>query len=286
MKRLTALGVLQLVLSTVLVIGFALQLRAEPAQRIVSAGGSVTEIVFALGQQHRLIARDTTSVYPAKARELPDVGYVRRLSPEGLLSVNPDLILAEEGAGPPETMELMRETQIPIVTIPTGYDRMAVLAKIAAVAEALGVAEEGAALAARVGDEIDRAVPGRMNGMKVLFVLTMRDGRIMASGDNTAASGIISLAGAENAVKGFDGYKPLSDEAILTAEPDVILVMDNRRTEDMSDEALLAHPGLAATPAGRNGAILRMDGLLLLGFSVRTGQAVTELAHGLDKFGS
>ena len=92
-----------------------------PATRIVSVGGAITEIIYALGEQDRLVARDVTSNFPAQARELPDVGYIRRLSPEGILSVNPDLIIAQEGAGPPETIELLNEAQIPMVEIPEGF---------------------------------------------------------------------------------------------------------------------------------------------------------------------
>ncbi|MFC3612526.1 hemin ABC transporter substrate-binding protein [Lutimaribacter marinistellae] len=287
MKRVSLLGGLQIALTSLLaIVALTATLRAEPAQRIVSVGGSVTEIVYALGQEHRLVARDTTSNHPEAVTALPDVGYIRRLSPEGLLSVDPDMILAEEGAGPPEALELLSESQIPVVTIPTGFDRAAVLAKIEAVASVLDVPEEGAALAARVGAEIDRAAARELSRKKVLFVLSMQGGRIMAGGQNTAAEGIISLSGAENAAQGFEGYKLLTDEAVLTAAPDVILVMNSRGDRHLSDEALLSHPGLAATPAGQTGAILRMDGMLLLGFSVRTGQAVTELANGLERVGS
>ncbi|MBE1282864.1 MAG: ABC transporter substrate-binding protein [Rhodobacteraceae bacterium] len=286
MTKLTTLGKLQLALCAALVVAFAAQLRADPAQRIVSVGGSVTEIVFALGEGHRVVARDTTSNHPAEALSLPDVGYVRRLSPEGLLSVNPDMILAEEGAGPPEAMELLQETQIPVVSVPMGFDRSAVIAKIETVADALGVPHKGQQLAAQVAAEIDSASQMDLSDKKVLFILSMQGGRVLAGGENTAADGIISLVGAENAVSGFNGYKLLTDEAILTAAPDVILLMSSRHNGELNDETLLAHPGLAATPAGQAGAILSMDGMLMLGFSVRTGQAVTDLAAGLDQFGS
>lgn len=257
-------------------------LSAEPAQRIVSAGGSITEIIYALGQEHRLVARDSTSNHPPKVSELPNVGYVRRLSAEGLLSVNPDLILAEEGAGPPETLEVLAETQIPLITVPMGHDRAAVLTKIEVVADALDVPEEGAALAARVGGAIDEATNHLdLADKRVLFVLTMQGGRVLAAGQDTAAQGIIEMAGARNAVQGFDGYKPLGDEAIITSAPDIILMMEGGRSVSDTDEEVLSHPAIAATPAGQNQALIRMDGMLLLGFSVRTGEAVTELAAEL-----
>ena len=119
----------------------------QEGSRVLSIGGSVTEIVYALGQEDRLVARDTTSNFPASAEELPDVGYMRALSPEGILSVDPDLIIAEAGSGPVETIDVMEQANIPFITIPDGFDREAVGLKIRAVGEALGVSEEGDALA-------------------------------------------------------------------------------------------------------------------------------------------
>ena len=69
-------------LATVLGLMLALQVSATEPKRdgdVVSLGGSVTEIIYALGQDHRLIARDTTSTFPPEVNALPDVGYVRAI---------------------------------------------------------------------------------------------------------------------------------------------------------------------------------------------------------------
>ncbi|MCP9484103.1 hemin ABC transporter substrate-binding protein [Shimia sp. CNT1-13L.2] len=288
MRRFSLLDLSKITATTALLcMSFVSESRAAEHQRVVSAGGSITEIVYALGQEHRLVARDTTSNYPEAAHDLPNVGYVRRLSAEGLLSVDPDLILVEEGGGPPETLDVIRETAIPVITVPLGFDRDAVEAKIKVVAEALDVEEKGRELASQVLAEIDAAVAeSQLNGKRVMFVLALQGGRILAAGQNNAAEGMIHMAGAENAVQGFEGYKLLTDEAVIMANPDIILVMNSRRGMDLSDEALLANPTLASTKAGVAGAILRMDGMFLLGFSVRTGQAVRALAGGLQNVGS
>lgn len=275
-------GIARFALAAMAFVATVSALSADPAGRIVSAGGSITEIIYALGQDHRLVARDSTSNHPPHVSELPNIGYVRRLSAEGLLSVNPDLILAEEGAGPPETLEVLAETQIPMVTIPMGHDRAAVMAKIRAVADALDVPEQGEVLAAQVGGAIDTATEGlELADKRVLFILTLQGGRVLAAGQDTAAQGIIEMAGATNAIQGFEGFKPLGDEAIITAAPDVILMMEGGRSISETDDEVLSHPAIAATPAGQNRAVIRMDGMLLLGFSVRTGQAVTRLADEL-----
>jgi len=260
---------------------------AEPTPaRVVSIGGSVTEIVHALGEGDRLVARDTTSTYPDAVSDLPDVGYMRALSAEGVLSVDPDLVLAAEGAGPPETVATLTAAALPFVTVPGGHTRAAVRAKIIAVADALGVPDKGAALAARTDAALADAVADADSTTarpRVLFVLAIQGGRILASGTDTAADGMIALAGGVNAITGFDGYKPLTDEAIIAAAPDVILLMDRRGDLTIADADLLANPAIATTPAGQRGAgaIVRMDGLLLLGFGPRTPEAVTRLHAAL-----
>ena len=208
----------------------ALSASVSADERIISIGGSITEIVYALGEQDRLIARDTTSSYPNAVENLPDVGYMRALSPEGVLSVDPTLIIAEDGSGPQETIQVLEAAEIPFVTIPDGFDRAAVATKIQSVAQALGVPEKGAVLAADIDAQLAALDTDVDNPARVMFILSTQGGRIMASGTNTAADGIITLAGGTNAVSGFEGYKPLTDEAVTLAAPDVIVMMTTTET--------------------------------------------------------
>ncbi|MBF9036700.1 ABC transporter substrate-binding protein [Rhodobacterales bacterium HKCCE2091] len=259
----------------------ALRAQTARAGRVVAIGGAVTEIVYALGEGDRLIGRDSTSTHPEAALDLPDVGYMRALSPEGVLSLDPDLVIAEDGAGPPEAIAVLNAASVDFVTVPEGFDDGAVGAKVRVVARALGV--DGEPLAARIEREIAAASrdAGRGDRPRVLFVLSLQGDRVMASGTGTAADGIIGLAGGQNAVAAFTGYRQMTDEAVIGAAPDVILMMD-RGDHAGGRSDLAAHPALATTPAVRNGAVVRMDGLLLLGFGPRTPEAVRRLAAALD----
>jgi len=258
--------------------------QSKPAN-VVSIGGSVTEIVYALGQQHRLIARDSTSFFPEGATALPDVGYIRALSPEGVLSVGPELIIAEEGAGPTEAVTILQQSSVPYVEVPEVYSPAGVADKIRVVAEALGVAEDGNSLAASVDEDLQRVLKAvasqRADKRRVLFVLSTQGGRILASGRDTAAAAIIDLSGATNVIDSFTGYKPVTAEAIAAAQPDLILMMARRQGHTNSNEELWAMPALAQTPAAANDAVVRIDGLLLLGFGPRTPQAIEALHKAL-----
>ncbi|MDF3415105.1 ABC transporter substrate-binding protein [Sulfitobacter sp. M57] len=271
------------------VAAFGWQVHAEQQDKvgnIVSIGGSITEIVYALDQQHRLIARDTTSVYPPEALSMPDVGYVRALSPEGVLSVGPELVIAEEGAGPATAVDVLRKSSIPYVDIPETDSRAGVLEKIHLVGAALGVPERAETLAQKVDADFENAIAAvkarPVDQRRVLFVLSLQGGRILAAGTNTGADAIIGLAGGTNVIQNFAGYKPVTEEAIAAAQPDVILMMERRTSHAGTNDDLWKLPALAQTPAARNEAVVRIDGLLLLGFGPRTPQAISALHSALS----
>lgn len=250
--------------------------------RVVSIGGAVTEIIYALGEENRLVGRDSTSTYPEAAAKLPNVGYMRQLAPEGIIAVNPAAIVAIEGSGPPEALAVLKQANIPFTTVAEAYDKAGILAKIRAVGAFLDVPDKAEVLAKSVEQDLDAALADGAarpdsERKRVLFILSAQGDKIMASGTGTAASGIIELAGAINATGDFPGYKPLTDEAIIKAKPDVILMMDRSGSHATSPEELFALPALSLTPAAKNKALVRMDGLHLLGFGPRTASAVREL---------
>jgi iron complex transport system substrate-binding protein len=252
--------------------------------RIASIGGAITEIVYALGEQDKLVARDSTSLYPEPARNLPDVGYMRALSPEGVLSMNPSGILAAEGSGPKETVDVLRKASVPFIMVPETFDHAGILQKIRVVGQAMGAEEKAAALSQKVDADLaaaEKLTAGISDRKRVLFILSMQGGKLLVSGSDTAASGIIEMAGAVNAVEGFSGYKQLSDEAAILARPDIILMMDRGGDYGVAEADLFAHPAIAPTPAGQAKRLIRMDGSYLLGFGPRTAGAIRELAAAL-----
>lgn len=259
-------------------------LAAADAARVVVLGGDLAEIAFALGAGDRLIAADDTALWPPEAAELPKVGYLRRLSAEGILSLGPDLVLASADAGPPAVIDQLRAAGLAVATGPAGTGFESVVPKVRFVGEALGLVPDADALAARIDTDMARveaALATLPDTPSVVFLISAGRGAPMASGAGTAADAMIRLAHGRNAVTGFDGYKPLSAEAAIGLAPDAILLPDHVVAAAGSAGQAVALAGLTETPAGREGRIVVMDGLKLLGFGPRTPEAVAELARAL-----
>lgn len=259
-------------------------LATDAQDRVVTIGGDITEIVYALGQQDRLVARDTTSNFPADVLDLPDIGYARALSPEGVLSIRPDLIIASDNSGPPETIEVLQEAGITFVPVPEIYTPEGIAQKITIVGDALGQGEAAQALADKVTAQLQAAMqPVDEHSPGVLFIISAAGGRITAGGAGSSADAIIAMAGGRNVMTSIQGYKQVSDEAVAAANPDVILMMDRVGDHGLTDDALFAMPAIAPTNAAKTRSVVRMDGMLMLGFGPRVADAVTSLGAALHE---
>lgn len=249
----------------------------EP-KRIVSIGGGVTETVYALGAQAALVATDTSSTYPEAATKLPQCGYQRTLSAEGIASLKPDLVLLAGAAGPPSTIEQLGTLGIPRVQFSEEHTLKAAKKQILQIGVILGRKEKARELIEQIDEKV-AALPKPTTKPKVLFVLSAGGSKVLASGEGTAADAMIRLAGGENAASGFQSYKPVSPEALAAMAPEVILTT-TRTAHQFADGGLAkALPGMALTPAGKAGRIVVMDDLYLLGFGPRVGDALADLSR-------
>jgi iron complex transport system substrate-binding protein len=250
--------------------------------RVVSIGGAVTEILYALGFDKSIVGIDSTSLYPPQAaKEKKNVGYMRQLSAEGVLGLRPSLIVAIAGSGPKETMAVLEAAHVPLVVVPDSYSEAGIVEKIGVVAKAVGAGERSLCLIDRVHSDLaalKTIEAGIARKKRVLFVLSFVNGRAMAAGRDTAADGIIKLAGGINVIDEYEGYKPLSDEAVIAAKPDVILSMQRGGPGVLSADAVFSHAAFSATPAAAQRSFVSMEGLYLLGFGPRTARAARDLA--------
>ncbi|MCS3408895.1 hemin ABC transporter substrate-binding protein [Serratia sp. AKBS12] len=251
-------------------------------QRIVSIGGDVSEIVYALGAGDRLVARDSTSLYPAALQRLPDIGYMRQLNTEGILALKPTLVLTSELAQPALVFKQLEESKVPVVRIPGDTTLDAVPEKINAVATALNLSAEGQKLTERYRQQL-AAVNARPLPVKVMFVMSHGGITPMAAGQQTAADAVIRAAGLTNAMQGFNHYRPLSQEGVIASAPDLLLVTTDGVQSLGGLQQLWRLPGIAFTPAGKHRRALIVDDMALLGFGLQTPAALAKLRHAAEQ---
>ncbi|UTW55669.1 hemin ABC transporter substrate-binding protein [Kordiimonas sp. SCSIO 12610] len=250
------------------------------AKRVITLGGAITEIVYALGEEGRLVGVDTTSSYPAATAKLPKLGYYRAVAAEGLLSLAPDLIIADADAGPDKILDQVEAAGVCLVRTSDGGTIDSILARVKEVSSALGVS--GHQLEASIKTKftsVSEKVEMFESKPRVLFILSATNGTPVVAGSGTEADAIITLAGGVNAGSAIDRYKPLTPEAAIAAKPDYILMMDHVVRQSGGPDKILSIPQIAMTPAGKHKNLIAMDGLLLLGFGPRTSEAIMALAQ-------
>lgn len=255
---------------------------ARGAQRIVVAGSALTEFVAALGAADRLVGVDTSSNYPASAvHDLPRIGYFRQLGAEGILALDPTMLLATDQAGPPSTIDQLRAAKLRIVLVPETFRIEDVPGKARAVAAGLGLEGTGATMADGIAADIasvQRMTAALSRRPSVLLLLSAAGERLLGAGRDTAADTMIRFAGGRNAMQGFDSYKPVSPEAALAADPDFVLLPSHVAEAAGGVAKIAALPQLRSLRAVREGRIASMSTIYLLGLGPRTAHAGRDLA--------
>lgn len=258
---------------------------ASDGERIVCLGGPVTEIVFALGAGDEVVAVDQSSLYPAAVGDLPQVGYVGALGAEGVLSVRPTRILGSSRMGPPATVNQLRGSGVSMQVIPNPHSRETLENAVRLIGEALDRQEAAEALWRSIDADLTRAteLAQRHPSPRTVFLLG-NAGTPMAAGKGTQADGLIRLAGAENLFIRQAGYKPVSEEALLESQPDVVLVAVHAPEEGAVDpRQTLRNLGLPHLAADSRLRVEAIDMSRYLSFGPRTGAAVVELVERLHE---
>ncbi|MFP4510789.1 MAG: hemin ABC transporter substrate-binding protein [Spirochaetaceae bacterium] len=272
---------------TVAVDGRGRSISIEDTDRILSLGSAITEIVYALDRADDLVGVDASSEYPDYALEgVPRVGYVRDLSAEGVIALNPGIVLASMSAGPPDVIAQIEDAGVPVFFVPEDITAEAAIERIQLMGEILDEGETAEELVADMERDLRRArefvEPDAGNERpRIMFIYARGPGAVNVSGHGTSAHAMIELAGGANAVDGYTGYRPLTPEAAVIAEPDILLFMDSGLDSIGGPDEIANIPGLSQTPAFENDRVLAFDGTYLLGFGPRMGEAVLELAEAI-----
>lgn len=252
----------------------------ESSKRIVSLNGAITETIAALGSEAEIVGVDVTSTYPASVKDsAQDLGHIRSITLEPIVALQPTVVIATEKDLNPELQAKIKEAGIDLQLIKQDYSADGAKNLITQVATILGKKDTKA-----LTDKIDADIKELQSfekKPKVLFIYARGAGTLSVAGENTPFEEIIELAGGENAVKGFEDFKPLTPEALVQGNPDVILLFDSGLASLGGIDGLLAVPGVAQTNAGKNKAVISLDGGLVSNFGPRTGEAAKALNKAL-----
>jgi iron complex transport system substrate-binding protein len=254
-------------------------------QRIVSVAGSLTEIIYQLKAEDELVGVDTTSTFPNAATELPQVGYQRALSAEGILSLNPTLLLATEEAGPPAVIDQLQSTKLPIMIIPIEYTTEGVTKKIRAVSKAVGKESAGQTLIAKLEAKmaaLETKIKANVSEPKrTIFIMNMGGGSPMVAGLHTAANAMINISGGINPMTSYQGYKPINIESLVNINPEVIIVT-KRTMEGLGGmDGIMKIPGLTMTDAAKNKQVAVLEDMSALGFTPRLAEAANTIYQSI-----
>ncbi|WP_375753346.1 hemin ABC transporter substrate-binding protein [Vibrio sp. HN007] len=241
---------------------------AQAAERIISAGSSVTELIYALGARDQLVAADSTSRAYVANDDIPLVGYHRQLSPEGLLALEPSVLIGSDEMGPDTTLSVLKNSEVDVVVTSSGDDIEDLYARIDKVAKITNTEDKAEQIKTKAKKDIDRLNSQKLASSPSVMFLLINSGRPMSvAGSETSIDKIIELAGGNNpAHKQFSSYKAISVESILEMKPEYLLIA--QRTWDAmggKEGVLEKYPLLMETPAGHNGRIIPVPGTALIG---------------------
>lgn len=247
-------------------------------ERVVSIGGDVTEILYALGAERQLIGRDSTSTVPQQAKMLPDIGYMRQLNTEGILSLKPTRIIATSAAQPSIVLEQVKSAGVHVDHIPLEYTPESVVAKIYQLGKLTDKQIQAATLAEKFTKEM-QAVPNSPLNVNVLFLINRAGGNLMAAGKDTVADTAIRLIGAKNAMANSVRFAPLSQEGIIAANPDLVVLTSLSLQSFAAPEDVWQIPGLAHTNAGKHKRLVVVDDIAFLAFGLTIPTELQKMRH-------
>ncbi len=262
------------------------------ASRVLPLTGSLAEIVFTLGLGDRVVGRDVAATFD-EAADLPVVTSGHEVSAESVLALEPTVILADTRTGPPEAVEQIQRSGIPVVIVEEAWSFDEMYPRFERVARALGVPEAGTALVERTRAQMTgvREDSSGSVGSPLVAFLYLRGtaGVYLIGGPGSGADAMLAEVGARDAgvEMGLETpFTPITAEALIAAQPDVILVMTKGLESVGGIDGLVEIPGVAQTPAGRDRAVVDFEDGVLLNFGPRTPQVIAALAGELSAFGS
>jgi iron complex transport system substrate-binding protein len=258
---------------------FAGKASASAPLRIVSANGTLSEILVGLGLEKYLVGVDVTSTYPASLDKIPKIGHNRSIAAEGILALNPDVIIyTNQSMLSPAVVKQLNSSGKKVVEFKHEYSKEGAVKLIREVGAYFNAKPQAEKMVQSLQADLAKIAPNT-TPKKLLFIYARGTGTLMVSGTGTSVDKMFALAGHKNAAQGFTEFKPLTAESLVAANPDVLVLFSSGLESLEGMNGLAKVPGVANTNAGKNKKVITMDGQLLTGFGPRLGKAALELSQ-------
>jgi heme transport system substrate-binding protein len=226
-------------------------------QRIVSVDSNATEILLALGLADQIVAADVTS-QSLLSPSVPDLGYHRSLSAEGILQYHPDWVIGSEHMGPPETLALLEKASLKLIKLNSPSSPTQLAENVSTLGKLLGREQQAIRVVEKIEALQAHFPSASRQDHRMVFLLDLGDRGLSQAGKGTTADALIRLLGGTNISK-FAGYQSVSIEALLAINPDVIL-LGQREDQVLDSEAIRQqYPLLSHTLAGQQSRIISVN---------------------------
>lgn len=256
------------------------------SKTFITAGGTITEIVYELGFGDQIIATDITSTYPESMQQLPSIGYRNQIKAEGILALGANAVLVEQDYLDQDVIRQLESTQIEVhqfekpMTVEESYQLIDDLS------EFLKAPEQGEALKKKLEADIlalEEYKASHPSLERIAFVMARGAETVFLAGEETFAEELFKLAGLENTAEGFKDFIPLTPEALIKMNPEYLLFFESGLSSLGGEEGARKINGLDQTNAFKEGNIISMDGHYISSFGPRIGQAALDLAKAVKE---
>ena len=259
----------------------------------IDISGTIASTVFALGMGENVVGRDSSTMFDG-TEDLPVVTKTgHSLNPEAILELAPTVILTDTTIGPKEVRQQLRDAGIPIVVISDELRLDNTDQLITEVASALGISSRGEQLIAQVDADLDAAlaeiaevVPAEDDDRaRMLFLYVRGSANVYyIFGEDSGADSLIDAVGGIDVASeiGWEGSSPMTAEALVAAQPDVLVMMTDGLESVGGIEGLIERvPAVAETPAGVNRRVIDMADSEILSFGPRSPEIIRAIARAL-----